>query len=510
MSTGDQFCTFQAYKASPDYEEVTFLSNGGVLNDLPLDIVSPPKSQQNEGKSYDFFPSASLEILRNNYTSKMSKPGGKSLHCLGAQNSPSPSPLSTNDIIELAAINFIKSNTNTRDELSALSHPYASAFVGITSEHVANLQLLQDLLSSAEKVSNQQYVAAGKLLSLCHNFNFSQSNVIRRLVYYFSEALLDKIARETGRFNEEIKTREMNPMASASGLAAFHQKVPPVQVAQFAGVQELIGHVSSSKKVHIIDLDMRCGLHHVILMQALASKNESPLKHYKITAVVLSSGLMLAEDAGVNLRTLANSLNLSFSFHLIKLDDMLNLQKRRDSDEKTVVYASNALKFMIVRPNQLESLMRLIKNVNPCVMIVCEPEGNVNSPVFVNRFVEALFYYGAYFDCVEDCLKNVAVEREFVESNLFGPSLRTTVGAEGEERRSRIVGIDVWRAFFTKLGMMEKELSSLALDHARLSLKMFDCGDSCTLELNGKSLIVHWKGTALCSLSAWRFHKYRV
>ncbi|KAL1545330.1 hypothetical protein AAHA92_22071 [Salvia divinorum] len=482
MSTGDQFCSLQAYKASPEYEQVTFLSSGGCLNDLSLEIVSPPKSQKNQEKSYAFFPSASLEILRNNYTSKMSKPSGKSLHCLGAQNSPSPSPLSTSDIIELAAVNFIKSNTNARGELSVLSHPYASAFLGLASDHVADLQLLQDLLSSAEKAT----------------------------CLLFSEALLDKIARETGLFNEETMTREMNPMASATGLAAFHQKVPPNQVAQFAGIQELINHVSSSKKVHIIDLNMRCGLHHVILMQALASKNEYPLKHYKITAVVLSSGLMLEEAAGVNLTTLAYALNLSFSFHLIKLDDMLNLQKRRDSDEKTVVYASNALKYMIVSPNQLESLMGFIKSINPCVMIVCEPEGNVNFPVFVNRFVEALFYYGAYFDCVEDCLKSDALEREFVESNLFGPSLRITVGAEGEERRSRIVGIDVWRAFFAKFGMMEKELSSLALDHARLSLKMFDCGDSCTLGLNGKSLVVHWKGTAICSLSAWRFHKFRV
>lgn len=514
----DILCFLQAFEDAADpNKELEFV---GGLDDLYLDIVSPPfqaygeelskvssfespKPQRHEEKKSYGIPSASLEILRS-HTSKFGRVNEKKIE-------KQSNPLSTNHIIELAAVNFIQSNSGgARDELSsALSHPYASAVLGLSNAE--DVQLVQDLLSCAEKVSDQHYVSASRLLAGCHDLSFSRTNVIKRVVYYFAEALCEKIDRETGRFTGKsmMKKSVLEPVTPTSALAAFHQKMPLHQVSLFAGIQEVVDHVSSSKKVHIIDLDMRCGMQQVILMQALAALPESPLKHLKITAVAIDSTPMV-EEAGVRLRSFAKSTSFSFSFHVIKLEDMLNLQLKLshcDPDEKTVVYASHALKYMIAKPNQLEALMRVIRNINPCVMIVCEPEGNVNSPVFVNRFVEALFYYGAYFDCVEDCMKNAVAERTFVESNLFSPLLRATVAAEGVERRSRIVGINVWRKFFAKFGMVEKELSLLALNHANLVLKMFDCNDSCTVGLNGNSLIVHWKGTPISSLSAWKFQK---
>lgn len=502
--------------AGPSEELQLVEHNIGGLDDLYLGIVSPPfqaygeeirkvcsfqspKPQRHEDKKSYGIPSASLEILRS-HTSKFGRVNEKKIE-------KQSNPLSTNHIIELAAVNFIQSNSGARDKLSDLSHPYASAVLGLSIAE--DVQLVQDLLSCAEKVSNQHYVSASRLLAGCHDLSFSRTNVIKRLVYYFAEALCEKIDRETGRFTGKsmMKKSPLEPIKPTSALATFHQKMPLHQVSLFAGIQEVVDHVSSCKKVHIIDLEMRCGMQQVILMQALAALPESPLKHLKITAVAVDSNPMI-EEAGVRLRSFAKSLSLSFSFQVIKLEDLLNFQLKlshRDPNEKTAVYASHALKCMIAKPKQLEALMRVIRDINPCVMIVCEPEGNVNSPVFVNRFVEALFYYGAYFDCVEDCMKNAVAERTFVESNLFSPLLRTTVAAEGEERRSRIVGINVWRKFFAKFGMVEKELSILALDHANLVLKMFDCNDSCTLGLNGNSLIVRWKGTPIISLSAWKY-----
>lgn len=59
------------------------------------------------------------------------------------------------------------------------------------------------------------------------------------------------------------------------------------------------------------------------------------------------------------------------------------------------------LRSMITWPNQLESIMEVVRSINPCIMFVTEIEANHNSPAFVSRFVEALFYFSAYFDCLE-------------------------------------------------------------------------------------------------------------
>lgn len=67
---------------------------------------------------------------------------------------------------------------------------------------------------------------------------------------------------------------------------------------------------------------------------------------------------------------------------------MLDLNKNLfelDPDEVTAVYSPFFLWTMIGQQDRLECLVRVIRNINPCVMIVTETEVNHNSPIFVNR-----------------------------------------------------------------------------------------------------------------------------
>lgn len=495
------------------------------LDDLYLDIVSPPfqacgddirllssiisqdpklvevPNHEEDRKNPYPFPSESMEILKH-CRSRVGRVSGRKIH--GPRcDSASSSSLSTNHIIELAASNFIQSNSRT-------SHPYATSLLGLSSEDAKDIQLVQDILSCAEKVADQKYDRAGKLLEECKNTSFGKTTTIQRLVYYFSEGLQEKIERETGRFTGKSRANKWSSdsIIPSSATAALHQKLPLTQVNVFAGIQSMVDQVSDHSKVHIIDLQVRCGVHHTILMQALASRSERPLVHLKITAVAMNSKRLVIEESGIRLRNEARSLNLNFSFNVISLEDILALEENPfdlDDEEAVIVHASYVLEHMITNPNRLESLMRVIKNTNPLVMIISEAESNGNSPIFVNRFVESLFFYGAYFDCMEECMKNDTEDRTVIESMIFGPAIGNILAAEGEERKLRTVGIDIWRAFFARFGMVEIELSKMALFHANLVRKNFECGDSCTIGLNGSCLIIGWKGTPVSSLSAWKF-----
>ena len=114
-------------------------------------------------------------------------------------------------------------------------------------------------------------------------------------------------------------------------------------------------------------------------------------------------------------------------------------------------------------PNRIENIMRVIRVMNPCLMVVSEIEANHNSPIFVNRFIEVLFFFGAYFDCIATCMKQNCKNREIIESMFFGEGIRNMVAAEGEERKIRHVKFDVWRAFFVRYGMEEAEFSMSSL-----------------------------------------------
>lgn len=459
------------------------LANVSPLDYLYLEMVAPPfQDCQNN-----------MKIL-----SKI-KPQDSQLMLPSA--SQSSSKLSASHIIELAAANFIHSN---------FSHTCASNISSLSADDVRDIRLVQNLLMCAEKVSKKQYDCAGKLLEECSNVSLNRMKVMQRLVYYFNQALCERIERETGRFRRSMHSSPHDSITNMSAIAAAYQKLPLNQVIQFTGIQSVADHVSRCKKVNIVDLNISCGLQMMILIQNLAerSDHDHPVERVRITVVAASSDPTI-EEAGFRLRMLAKSLNMNFSFHVVSLEYVLSHQENAldlDPEETVVVHAAFALRHMITDRHRLEALMKFIRSINPSLMIMIEAEANVNSPVFVNRFVEALFFYGANFEYVEDCTEKEG-ERSCLEIGFFGPAIRNIVAAEGEERKFRIVGISVWRAFFERFGMVETELSKLALSHANLVLERFECRDSGTHCMNGKSLVVSWKETPMCSLSAWKFQK---
>nr|XP_027085634.1 DELLA protein RGL2-like isoform X2 [Coffea arabica] len=382
--------------------------------------------------------------------------------------------LSTDAILKLAAQNFIQSSSKGTTESFELSHPYASSFGGLCVEDTKDVKLVQHLLASAEFVAKKQFERAvtpeglGKMQSI---------------------DILDMMSGLT------------------SAKIVMQKSVPFGQVCQFAGTQGVLDHVADATKIHIVDLEIRTGMHYTILMQALATRSQNPLEYLKVTAIGTKSKAKI-EETGRQLASFAQVLKLKFSINIIMLADIMDLNENLfeiNPDEAVAVWVEYYFMFMISRQDMLESLMNVVKAINPRVMIVTEVEGNHNSPVFVTRFIEALFFYGAFFDSLEDCLKHDPKNRMIVESVYLSQAIRNIVATEGEERTIRQVAVNVWKAFFARFGMVQVELSMSSMYQANLVLKNFECGSSCTLNKDGKGLIIGWKGTPIHSLSAWKF-----
>ncbi|KAA8531297.1 hypothetical protein F0562_006006 [Nyssa sinensis] len=500
-------------------QQLQHLSNFGTFDDLYLDIVSPPfQSCQEEitqlvgiqaenPESVDpnkeqphAIPLASLGILKN-YGNKIRRLKGAKINLPTYDTSYTKlcgQKLSTEEILRLAGEEFIQSSFQMIDDLSMISHPFSSSFSGLSDKEVKDVELVQYLLASAEKVGRQHFDRATKLLNRCDELSSNTGNPVQRVVYYFSEALREKIDRETEKIRSKdlVKKQpvdlEAEMMSPNLAIIAFHQEVPLSQVTQFTGMQAILENVAEAKKVHIIDLQIRSGMQWTVLMQALVARCECPVELLKITAVGTKSKPKI-EETGKRLMSFAQSMNLPFSFNVVVVSDMLDLNEDLfdlETEEAVAVYSTFAFRNMIAQPDQLEYLIRAIRNINPCIMVVAEVEANLNSPVFVNRFVEALFFYGALFDCLEDCMDRNDPNRMISESKCCFDAIQNIVAAEGEDRTTRHVNINIWRAFFAGFGMTEIELSASSLYQAKLVVKNFSCGSSCTLDPNGKSLII--------------------
>ncbi|GAA0145508.1 hypothetical protein LIER_05689 [Lithospermum erythrorhizon] len=422
--------------------------------------------------------------------------------------------LSTNQIIRLAGERFVEFTSHMFININANIHPYGSNLTGLTVDDKMDVELVQLILTVVEKLSHKQTDKACRLLSNCTKLASNIGRPVQRVVFYFAEALAKKIERETGKVVSNIWEAEnpVGPTISSklnydSAILACNQKLPFSQVMRFAGVQAMLDNIKMNSKVHLIDIQMQTGVTWAVLMQALAKQEGYKVKQLKLT-VIETIDKESVKAKCTHLQNFAKTLNLIFFYHIIFLSDMKDITDNQfevEADEAIVVYAPFVLRTMIVRPHCLEILMNTMKRLNPSVMVITEYEVNHNSPSFVNRFIEALFYYSATFDCLEDCMERNDQDRMALESGIFRCGIHNIVATEGTKGVTRSVTIEVWRAFFERFGMVEVQLSESSLYQAQLVLQTFPCANSCSLGKKGKGLVVAWKGSPRCTLSAWSF-----
>ncbi|KAF3950715.1 hypothetical protein CMV_023560 [Castanea mollissima] len=125
-------------------------------------------------------------------------------------------------------------------------------------------------------------------------------------------------------------------------------------------------------------------------------------------------------------------MNLTFSFKVLMVSDMLDLKEdlfELDANETVAVFCHYALHSMISQQYRLECIMEVVRSINPCILVVTEAEVNHNSPAFVSRFVETLFFNTAYFDCLETFMKENESHRMILESECFGEAIMNILAA---------------------------------------------------------------------------------
>ncbi|KDP27929.1 hypothetical protein JCGZ_19009 [Jatropha curcas] len=490
----------------------TYLEEIANPDEIPRGIKDDSEPKKT---SQHYFSLASLELLKkygNNGRlngGRIIDPSSDALYTKHAR-----SELSTEEIIRIAGARFIQSCCQTTDVASMLNNPFSLSFSDLSSEVAKNVELVEFLLASAEKVGNQQYERATRLLNYCDISSSNTGNPVQRVVYYFSEALRERIDVGAGRISskgfKKSQSFNLNQQMTILSSASFacHQRIPFFQVASFTAIQAIVENMAGEKRIHVIDLEIRKGVQWSVLMQALSSRHDCPIELLKISAIGTTSK-QLIDDTGKTLASFAESMNIPFSFKAVMISDMLDLKEdllELDTEEAIAIYSEYSLNNFIFAPNRLDSVMRVLRNISPQIMVVMEVEANNNSPSFVNRFIEALFFYSAYFDCFDACMDRDDPNRMITEMIFFHQGIRNIVANEGEERRVRHVKIDTWRSFFARFGIIEAQISTSSMYQATLMLKKFDCGSSCTLDMNNKSLLIGWKGTPIHSLSVWNFN----
>ncbi|KAJ0978865.1 hypothetical protein J5N97_014339 [Dioscorea zingiberensis] len=156
---------------------------------------------------------------------------------------------------------------------------------------------------------------------------------------------------------------------------------------------------------------------------------------------------------------------------------------------------------------KMERFLSWFCGLSPKIMVVTEQESNHNGSSMNERFMEALNFYAALFDCLESTLPRPSADRMKVEKMLWGEEIRNIIACEGAERRERHEKLEKWVQRMDMAGFGRVPLSYYAMLQARRLLQSFNCDGYKIKDENGFFHLC-WQDRSLFSVSAWRCRRF--
>ncbi|KAE8672155.1 Scarecrow-like protein 18 [Hibiscus syriacus] len=348
------------------------------------------------------------------------------------------------------------------------------------------MQMRQLLISCAELVSQSDFPAAIRLLSILCSNSSAYGDSIERLVHQFAKALSLRISRLHGPgSNLQLMMNNINfPITATSAVTgidpslqscylSLNQLTPFIRFAHLTANQAILEVIQLGQRqcIHILDFDIIHGVQWPPLMQALAERSANTIRPPPMLRITgTGHDLNILYRTGDRLYKFAQSLGL----RLLK-DDSIDLR----------LFLHN------------------IKALNPTVVTVAEREANHNHPLFLQRFVEALDYYTAVFDSLEATLPPNSRERLAMEQIWFGREIVDIVAAEGENRRERHERLETWEVILRSSGFSNVSLSPFAHSQAKLLLRIHYPSEGYQLQVHNNCFFLGWQHRPLFSVSSW-------
>ncbi|KAF5957339.1 hypothetical protein HYC85_004564 [Camellia sinensis] len=245
----------------------------------------------------------------------------------------------------------------------------------------------------------------------------------------------------------------MIDIASAKKEEALHlvyEICPHIQFGHFVANSTILEAFEGENNVHVVDLGMTLGLPHGYqwrrLIQSLANRAGLRPARLRITGVGLYRDRF--QIIGDELEAYAHSLGINLEFSVVES----NLENLKPEDVKPregeVLVVNSILQLhCVVKESRgaLNSVLQIIHELSPKVLVLVEQDSSHNGPFFLGRFMEALHYYSAIFDSLDAMLPKYDTRRAKMEQFFFAEEIKNIVSCEGPARVERHERVDQWR-----------------------------------------------------------------
>ncbi|XAR67925.1 hypothetical protein NMG60_11002867 [Bertholletia excelsa] len=376
------------------------------------------------------------------------------------------------------------------------------------------MRLVQQLISCAEGVACRDKPHASALLAELRSGALVFGSAFQRVASCFVQGLSDRLSLVQPVGAVGLATALPPSVLEAppcdkkdEALKLVYEICPHIQFGHFVANSIILEAFEGENYVHVVDLGMTLGLPHGYqwrrLIQTLADRAAPPPRRLRITGVGM--GAERFRIIGDELEAYAKSLGINLEFAVVES----NLETLRPGDiniSAGEVLAVNSMLQLhcVVKESRgaLNSVLQMIHELSPRVLVLIEQDSSHNGPFFLGRFMEALHYYSAIFDSLDVMLPKYDTRRAKIEQFYFAEEIKNIVSCEGPTRVERHERVDQWRRRMSRAGYQPAPIKMVA--QARQWLGKTKVWEGHTIVEEKGCLILGWMSKPIVAASCWK------
>lgn len=375
------------------------------------------------------------------------------------------------------------------------------------------MRLVQLLIACAEAVACRDKSHASALLSELRANALVFGSSFQRVASCFVQGLADRLASvqplgAVGSFAPSMNIMDIaGSREKEEAFRLVYEICPHIPFGHFVANSSILEAFEGESFVHVVDLGMTLGLPRGQqwrrLIESLANRAGQPPRRLRITAVGLC--VEKFQSIGDELKDYAKTYGINLEFSVVE-SNLENLQTKdiKVLENEVLVVNSILQLHCVVKESRgaLNSVLQIIHELSPKVLVLVEQDSSHNGPFFLGRFMEALHYYSAIFDSLDAMLPKYDTKRAKIEQFYFAEEIKNIVSCEGPARVERHERVDQWRRRMSRAGFQAAPIKMI--NQAQKWLKNNKVCEGYTVVEEKGCLVLGWKSKPLIATSCWK------